>query len=297
MLSELNCSDTLAKELDLSKNAELTKLTCSNAKLYNLDLSGTQKLTYLFCSGNSLEKIDLTNNYSLIYLDCSKNCLTSIDLSSNTALTTLNLNYNKLTALDLSKNTALKNIYCNRNCLTSLDLSNQNSLKNVSVSDNEYEVGTVKGRYYLKQLPGNFDPSRATDWVGAKYDNVTCSLTKFEDYGGYYFVTYKYTFSDVYNGLYNGEFSLFIEDYIDVSITNINISGNNVLVYYSDNSVDKYTLDNLPTYIIDEMADKNIQYVIDYVNAFSSSSDNKILTDAQLYAIELVLQNDYASIS
>ncbi len=58
---------------------------------------------------------------------------------------------------------------CSNNALTSLDVSGNEVLSDYyfSCEENTYKITAVNGIFNLKDLPGNFDVSRATDWKGA----------------------------------------------------------------------------------------------------------------------------------
>lgn len=78
-----------------------------------------------------------------------------------------------------------------------------------------------------------------------------------------------------------------------VTVNNIVVTDNNVLVYYSDGSALEYAFEDVTNELVLEMADRSISLVIDYVNAFAKTNSDIILTQAQLKAIEIVLDYDY----
>ncbi|WP_338841597.1 T9SS type A sorting domain-containing protein [Flavobacterium ginsenosidimutans] len=142
--SSSNGGDGKLKNLDVSKNLNLTELSCYANQLTSLDVSKNVKLTYLTIDGNKISEIDLTNNLlleqisisnnpissfdatkhlKLTALDCSDTNIKSIDVTKNIALTSLSVSGLGLTSLDLSKNTELYDFSCYSNALTTLDIS------------------------------------------------------------------------------------------------------------------------------------------------------------------------------
>ena len=170
-LTQLYCSGNQLTNIDVSKNTALTELWCFNNKLTSLDVSKNIALTKLECFNNKLTSLDVSKNIALTKLECSNNQLTSLDVSKNTALTELWCNSNQLTNLDVSQNTALINLYCDWNQLTSLDLSNNTALTYTDLLSNSFYIGEVTSSYDLKNLPGSFDSSKASDWQGATCEN------------------------------------------------------------------------------------------------------------------------------
>ncbi len=125
-------------------------------------------LTELYCSYNYLISLDVSKNTILKELDCSDNNLTSLDMGKNTRLYMLLCDNNCLTDLDLSKNTELGILRCSGNELTSLDLKNVPSYIYTQLDNNTYdiEVDQINLKFDLDSMPGNFDPSSASDWIG-----------------------------------------------------------------------------------------------------------------------------------
>ncbi|KGF07132.1 hypothetical protein HMPREF1634_05835, partial [Tissierellia bacterium S7-1-4] len=198
-LTELECLDNQLKTLDLSNNAKLTTINCAVNKLNALDLKNNKNLKSLFCGGNQLTDLDLSKNTELTYihcggnqlktlnsskninlktLHCGQNQLTDLDLKNNTNLETLYCNNNHLTTLNLSENKNLKVLYCEQNQLTNLDLSHNSKVNTFDGSDQKYDI-KVSGstlKFDLESLPGKFDSSMASDWVGGKVTGNTLTL-------------------------------------------------------------------------------------------------------------------------
>ena len=165
----LYCEKNELASLNLSKNDKLELLNCEDNKLETLDISKNPKLSYLDCQNNALTSLDVSSNKKLEYLVCSNNALTKLDVSGNADLEILVCDSNKLEVLDVSNNKALAGLSCSANALTSIDISSNKGLesKYFFCKDNVYKITAVNGKFDLKNLPGNFDASRASNWNGA----------------------------------------------------------------------------------------------------------------------------------
>ena len=177
-LTKLNCNNNKLTTLNLTKNTKLENLSCLHNELKSLDLSNNTNLKSLDCKQNKLTALNLMNNTKLIRLYCSYNDLTNLDLSKNKNLGTLYCNHNQLTTLDLSQNTNLSQINCNDNQLTNLDLSNNSKVRRFEGSGQVYDIKVSAStlKFNLKSLPGKFDSSMASDWVGGKVDTVDSNI-------------------------------------------------------------------------------------------------------------------------
>ena len=206
-LESLSCQNCLLAELDLSNNTSLTTLQCYQNQLIKLNVSNNKALASLFCDNNQLSELDVRSNTALSTLRCNDNQLSSLDVSNNTSLISLTCSKNQLSKLDISNNIKLKQLHCNDNELTSLDLSNNTALTMLNCANNHltsldakstvsyfirdnqtYSIGDVQGMYYLSELPGSFDPTRASNWTGAEYDETAKALKNFTSK----LVTYTY---------------------------------------------------------------------------------------------------------
>ena len=123
----------------------------------------------------SLKGIEFFPNLEGLF--CSNNNLTSLDVSKNTALKRLWCEENNLTSLDVSQNTQLKVLDCHQNNLTSLNVESTNIDKPYSQFDaqnNTYPITVRSNRAFdLSTLPGGFDASKASGWVGGtEKDNI-----------------------------------------------------------------------------------------------------------------------------
>ena len=207
-MMRLNCSNNNVTTLDVSRNPVLVTLDCSNNKLTALDVSCNANLQYFYCENNQLTSLDVSNHTVLASLDCDSNRLTQLNVKNCTKLSNLSCADNQLTALDVSDNTALVTLDCYNNDLTVLDVSSHSNLAtlgcgknqltslyldNTSVSylagaDNQYSilVGTDR-TYALDRLPGSFDATKASNWVGGTVADGVLKVNEGADQ-----VTYAY---------------------------------------------------------------------------------------------------------
>ena len=123
-LEQLNCSNNLLTELNISALTNLKVLYCYNNPLGSIDVSYNINLVTLYCDGNELTSLDVSNNTELETLGCTVNQLTSLDLSNNLKLKSLGCYSNQLSSLDLSANTSLEFLNCLNNKLSNLNVSN-----------------------------------------------------------------------------------------------------------------------------------------------------------------------------
>lgn len=179
-LVRLACWTNKLTSLDLSKNSELVRLMCSNSQLTNLDVSKNERLEWLSCQQNQLANLDVSRNIKLKNLSCWTNKFTSLDVSKNIKLEKLECWGNRLTSLDVTKNLELKELHCDNNQLTSLDLSNNTKLTvlDYGLSRQKYaiEVDGSNLTFDLTSLPGSFDKSKASEWVGGTVSGNTLTL-------------------------------------------------------------------------------------------------------------------------
>ncbi len=107
-LEQLDCSGTMIKSLDVSRNTNLEYLRCDGLGLTSLAVS--KNLSRLRCGGNKITSLDLSNNSELKILECSQNLLTELDISNCSKLCFLNCAGNEITKLDLQFCPLLENI-------------------------------------------------------------------------------------------------------------------------------------------------------------------------------------------
>ncbi len=187
-ITTLNCANNALTTLNISTNTALQYLLCYSNKLTTLDIENNTALLIISCQFNALTSLDVSNNTALQELYCAENELTSLDVSRNVLLSILKCAYNPLTALDLSKNTALTTLTLTGCRLTSLDLSNNQKLTSWSFSSQPYTITpTSSNTYNLSNLPGNFDVSKASNWVGGTVRGTTLTIDP-----GVQTVTYQY---------------------------------------------------------------------------------------------------------
>ena len=173
-LETLYCYNNELTSLDVSKNEKLADLWCTQNNLTSLDVSKNPELKELWCANNKLTSLDVSKNIALQKLACSGNQLTSLDVSENEKLEILLCSGNQLTSLDVSQNSALKQLSCYDNQLTSLDVS-QTAVTTLQASDNQIDINveTTPRTFDLSTLPGAFDASKASNWVGGTVkDNI-----------------------------------------------------------------------------------------------------------------------------
>lgn len=79
-----------------------------------------------------------------------------------------------------------------------------------------------------------------------------------------------------------------------VTIKDITVTDKNVIVTYYDDSTEEYSFNAVPSDIINKM---DISDVAAFVNAFSDTNEDLILSDGQIKAVEIMLDSDYAALS
>lgn len=214
----LNCSENQLEQLDVS-HLKLDYLYCSNNKLEQLDVKNSKWLRELDCSKNELTglDVDVTHKPNLIRVECQNNQLTSLILGQNKLLKKLNCANNQLTQLNLNNMNALKDLNCFNNQLTVLDVSdspeltklwlgnnhltslnlNNNPNLNFTYTDiysgeNVYTVTLNPDRTFdLRNLPGNFDVNRVTEWVNGNANGYILTVNEGTNvvYYGYQCIT------------------------------------------------------------------------------------------------------------
>ena len=202
--AERNAVDTIkvtdgynGKKLTSLKGIEffpnLLYLYCDENNLNSLNVSKNKKLEELYCDENNLNSLDVSQNTALLDLICSQNNLTSLDVSKNTELINLVCWKNQLTSLDVSNNPELKFLNCNQNQLTSLNVEKtsiylSNPYSGFHAKNNTYPIAVGSDRTFdLSTLPGKFEVSKASGWVGGTVDGSTLKVDE-----GATQVTYTY---------------------------------------------------------------------------------------------------------
>ena len=160
----------------------LLYLYCDENNLTSLNVSKNKKLKELYCDENNLNSLDVSQNTALEDLICSQNNLTSLDVSQNTALINLVCWKNQLTSLDVSNNPELKFLNCDQNQLTSLNVEEtniylSNPYSGFHAKNNTYPISVGSDRTFdLSKLPGKFEVSKASGWVGGTVDGSTLKV-------------------------------------------------------------------------------------------------------------------------
>ncbi|MGI6077364.1 MAG: InlB B-repeat-containing protein [Fastidiosipilaceae bacterium] len=209
LLEELYCDGNQLASLDVKTNLALTTLNCADNQLKDLDLSQNIDLKHLDSGTNGLKTLSLNKNIALESLNIKNNNLQVLDISQLSKLTDLDCSDNGLVTLSLEKNPDLKTLYCSNNLLTALDLSDKKELVELDFSnnrisslnlntkrpltrlngiDNEYNVLIgVSQELDPARLPGQFDVTKTSQWVGAKLDG---NIIRIDDDAE--IVTYRY---------------------------------------------------------------------------------------------------------
>ena len=139
-------------------------------------------LLYLYCDENNLNSLDVSQNTALEDLICSQNNLTSLDVGNNAALINLVCWKNQLTSLDVSNNPELKFLNCDQNQLTSLNVEEtniylSNPYSGFHAKNNTYPIPVGSDRTFdLSKLPGKFEVSKASGWVGGTVSGSTLTV-------------------------------------------------------------------------------------------------------------------------
>ena len=193
-LTFLSCYNNQLTSLNVSKNPALEELYCAQNNLTSLDVSKNTNLKKLICRANQLTELDVSKNPALDELGCEKNQLTSLDVSENPALLSLKCGENQLTELDVSKNPALRYLNCENSQLTNLNVENTNIdptpwlFSGLYASGNAYSIAVGSDRAFdLSNLPGKFDVTKTSGWVGGTASGKTLRVNTGETQ-----VTYTY---------------------------------------------------------------------------------------------------------
>lgn len=166
-LQHLYCNSTGITALDLSKNPLLETIDCNTTKITELDVSKNTKLEWLLCGNNQLTELDLSKNTELYRLFCYTNQLTQLDLSNNPKLQVLIFANNHITNMDLSKNAKLLKTFFWGVQRQAYAGENQNYT---------IRVDKNKRTFDLSKLPGKFDGTKASDWVGGSVNGTTLTI-------------------------------------------------------------------------------------------------------------------------
>ena len=187
-LKTLSCGKNKLTSLDVTQNTALEELHCTDNPLSSLNVSQNKELAGLYCYENQLTELDVSKNTELVSLACNGNRLTSLDVSQNAKLVNLYCNDNQLTELDVRQNTGLKLLQCYSNRLSSLDVS-QTAVTSLDASNNKIDINVEETprTFDLSTLPGKFDVTKASGWVGGTVRGNTLKVN-----AGVNQVTYTY---------------------------------------------------------------------------------------------------------
>lgn len=182
-LTELDCTDTLITELDVSKNRKLRTLICGRCGITGLDVTNNPLLETLECSNgyfgigeneyaSAPGLIDLSKNKKLKRLVLQNAMLTQVDVSKNTELVYLDVSWNYLEGLDVTNNIALEELNCTwsfvdpegglRN-VSQPDISRNKKLKKFCCGQNGFEEIDVSGNPELTVLSVSYNKMHQID--------------------------------------------------------------------------------------------------------------------------------------
>jgi len=151
-LRSLNCGFNRLRKLDVSCNALLAKLDCCWNILSELHLARNTQLKELKCSYNSMFDLKLDDNDQLTHLDCGSNYLISLNINACPDLIEIRCNNNHLTSLDITGNPALQSLRCFNNHITALDLSHSPLLKELYCSENKISALDTRHNPMLERM-------------------------------------------------------------------------------------------------------------------------------------------------
>ncbi|WP_264552712.1 T9SS type A sorting domain-containing protein [Flavobacterium sp. N2038] len=126
-LKALSARNNAIKNVDVSKNTELTSLDVYGNNLTTIDVAKNTLLKKLFTGNNSISSINITNNIALTHLTFELTRIETIDLSQNKNLLYLDCTNSPLKSLDISKNPQVYYLNCQYNQLEKLNLKNGNN--------------------------------------------------------------------------------------------------------------------------------------------------------------------------
>ena len=199
-LLHLYCVDNNIAELDLNACPKLESLYCDSNCLTELDVRECPELENLACGSNQLTMLELNACPKLETVYCGSNRIKALDVSRCSNLKILACVANKLTELDVSACPKLYSLYCDANQLTSLDTSGCTKIRTLDCVNNTYPITVPSSRAFnLSKLPGTFDVSRTSNWVGGTVSGNILTVDS-----GAKQVTYDY---DAGNG-YTASFTL-----------------------------------------------------------------------------------------
>jgi len=130
-LKQMDCSENLLRDIDVSKNTVLRELECGHNQLTKIDISKNNMLYGLGCSHNQLTSIDVSKSANLEVLLCNGNKIEGLDVSHCPKLRELGVVDCELKELDVTNNPNLEKLYCTGNKIKELDLSKNSKMKNL----------------------------------------------------------------------------------------------------------------------------------------------------------------------
>lgn len=325
-LKTLYCYDNKLDALDVSMNTHLSLLSCGYNQLDVLDVKNNTELTGLFCGNNSLTELDVRSNTALTNLDCENNFIFVLDLKSNTDLTYLYCNDNLLTSLDLSYNTSLKEATFDNNYYL-IDVIGSFCLGSLPEGFDASKASDWQGAEFDKGTNSliNFTSETVTysyDCSNGKSATFTLIADRFDTD----IIKESPSYTSVIEGL-DASLSVRAEgtvtyqwqkasgdSWVDISGETSSVLELNNVTYDMDgtkyrcivSAADKavtsgeavITVKPAEQVTVSEVEAMSIDEVIKFVNAYcarydKSGKDTAVITEAQMNAIERVLENDY----
>ncbi len=151
-LVDLDFTNNMVSDVDLSALTNLRKLKCSNNELSTLDVSILLNLEHLSCGSNEMTNVVLPNSTNLKYLDLKINWLDELDLTNIENLEYLNVRTNDLSFLDVGNLPNLKYLEFSHTNISSIDLSNLENLETLSCFSTEISNLDLTNNSNLKEL-------------------------------------------------------------------------------------------------------------------------------------------------
>lgn len=323
----LSCGNNEIGSLDVSKNPNLSQLYCSDNMLTEIDVTNNKYLERFACAANQITSLDLSKNTYLTWLYCSANKLTYLDLSNNTELETLGINENNLTSLDLSNNTKMKEYEDNDNSYEIAVTGNSFKLSELPAGFDPAKASNWQGAEY--DSGSNSLINFTSDTVTYDYDCSNGHSIKFtlvKTGGNSINITVQPADTAVIEGL-DASLSVKAEGTVTYQWQKasgdswVDISGETSSVFALDNvtydmngaayrcvigdgsssvTSDEAVITVKPAeqVTVSEVEAMSIDEVIKFVNAYcarydKSGKDTAVLNEAQMNAIEKVLENDF----
>ncbi len=217
-LSNLDISNNSISDLTgLEDFTELQSLNCSSINIGNrLDLRPNTNLTEIICANNQIDSLFVSDNYIIQTLDISSNQFLEINIEVFSDLISFKCDDNQFTDLDLSVNTNLTEISCATNQLVTLSVNNGNN-NNLTIFNtlNNPNLACVE----IDDV-SNIGANWQKDDTASYAENCYYNQTFIPDDG--------FEQAIINLGLDSGVLNDYVPTAAIRSITNLNISGNEI---------------------------------------------------------------------